>query len=48
MMEEKRYTEEDLIDPALFEMYKRGGKITTGELIKELINILQHLFTFLS
>jgi len=40
-MEEKRYTEEDLIDPALFEMYKRGGKITTGELIKELINILK-------
>ncbi len=40
-MEDKRYTEEDLIDPALFQMYKRGGKITTGELIKELINVLK-------
>lgn len=40
-MEEKRYTEEDLIDPALFEIYKHGGKISTGELIKELINTLK-------
>ncbi len=35
-MEEKRYTEEELIDPSLFEIYKRGGKITTSDLIKSL------------
>ena len=40
-MEEKRYTEEELIDPALFEIFRKGGKITTTDLIKALISALK-------
>ena len=39
-MEEKRYSEEELIDPALFEIYRVGGTITTSDLIKSLIKVL--------
>ena len=39
-MEGKRYSEEELIDPALFEIYRVGGTITTSDLIKSLIKVL--------
>ncbi len=39
-MEEKRYCEEELIDPALFEIYRVGGTITTSDLVKSLIKVL--------
>ena len=39
-MLEKRYTEEELIDPALYAIDKHEGKLTTGQLIKVLIDIL--------
>lgn len=39
-MEEKRYSEENLIDPALFAIYKHNGSLTTGQLIKVLTDEL--------
>ena len=39
-MKENRYTEEDLIDPALFAIYQHNGSLTTGQLIKVLTDEL--------
>lgn len=39
-MEERIYTESELIDPALYEINKYEQGITTGQLIKLLINIM--------
>lgn len=40
-MENKRFTEEDLINPALYEIYIGGGQLTTSELIHALTNTLK-------
>lgn len=39
-MEQKRFREEDLIDPALHEIFKHDGKLTTGQLVKVLTEVL--------
>lgn len=39
-MEEKCYTEEELIDPTLYELYNHRDGLTTGQLIKVLTEVL--------